>query len=151
MTVAYFTTRDCVFARRFLSLTIEYTNTAMAWIRREWSLPKTAEDEYDPMITESHTHRHTQGASSRLVGNAIAELRRSTCSEVRRVRCDAHGFVFAPRGPVSRYFYKQLAQAVLINRLPQQMRIENDLHVCSEPRPLNRRGSDWQTTERTPG
>ena len=59
----------------------------------------------------------------------MAELRRSSYPEIRRVVCEVRDNVLRLSGDVPTYFHKQVAQASVMGQLNGSPRIENHLKV----------------------
>jgi hypothetical protein len=84
------------------------------------------------MIPNSERQRHDPVPDNDLVAWAQAELRKSCYPEIRGVVCEAGENALRLSGSVPKYFYKQVAQSLLIDRLPGRPRIENHLTVNSQ-------------------
>jgi hypothetical protein len=81
-------------------------------------------------ISDANHYRPEPACDEQLAARASAILQQAAYAEIRGVACDARDNVLRLSGSVSKYFYKQVAQAILIDRLPGPLLIEN--HLCVE-------------------
>jgi hypothetical protein len=84
------------------------------------------------IISDFSPQGHNPVSDDELVSRAMAQLQNCAYPEVRGIACEAHDNVLVLIGRVPKFFYKQVAQALLIERLPGRPVIENQLIVDSE-------------------
>jgi len=94
------------------------------------------------MIADSGPPIHTSRPNRRLAAQAAAILKKSSYAELRCIVCEACGDVLTLSGSVPTYFHKQLAQASLMNWLPEVGKIENNLLVTAM---FNRRTKEFMS------
>lgn len=90
--------------------------------------------QYEDMVMKSNVSLREE-PSDTAARCVLAEIRRRLCStgypSLREIHCDFSEGVVVLRGRVSRYFYKQLAQAVLLAE-PAVWMVVNQIEVSED-------------------
>jgi hypothetical protein len=83
----------------------------------------------EKIFVESPEISHAISPQIQVVDAVATVLTQSPYRQLRALTCEANGEAFVLKGTVSKFYLKQIAQAIVLAELPATARLENRLEV----------------------